>query len=93
MPMPKLIHKYLKSNAREYDVNKEGNNSCSICLESLDKKGQDGKAIPVVELNCSKKHIFHLNCLKKRSKVKFTCPICRESILPQKNKNRVISQS
>jgi hypothetical protein len=35
----------------------------------------------IAQLNCSSKHIFHVECLKQWVKKNDTCPNCRESIL------------
>jgi hypothetical protein len=35
---------------------------------------------PIAELNCSNKHIFHLECIKEWVKHQDNCPMCREII-------------
>ena len=60
-------------------VNNADNQGCIICLEPF--KVNDGKDI--VELDCSKKHVFHLNCMEKWVEKNNTCPMCREVVEPK----------
>jgi len=46
---------------------------CVICCDGI-KKGEK-----VMILNCSGKHYFHEDCIKKWLKRKIRCPICRSS--------------
>ena len=84
LPLPKKMKKFLRSRSRKYDVKKEGDKhaeSCIICMDNFDTKGKER---PVAELNCSNKHIFHLDCLEKWTEFNQVCPICRETIDPDK---------
>jgi hypothetical protein len=53
---------------------------CPICFEEF---GDDEE---VIELNCAKGHIFHIQCIKswlysqKRQNTDYTCPLCRAPI-------------
>ena len=76
------MKKFLKSRARKYDKTKEGDDCCSICLEDFKNKDENNEGKPVAELNCSNKHIFHVDCLEKWTRVNHVCPICRETIDP-----------
>ena len=56
-------------------------NSCSICL--ADFVAQDD----IVQLRCSDRHIFHVDCLlgwletlEKNKAEEKSCPLCREKI-------------
>lgn len=51
--------------------------SCAICMEDFNEN--DDKK--VAELNCSKFHIFHVQCIKEWIKNNDTCPNCREKII------------
>lgn len=54
----------------EHVVKSDG--ECAICLMSINP-GEN-----VYQLPCSDKHIFHMGCLDKWTRVKVTCPICRK---------------
>lgn len=48
---------------------------CPICLESFNEKSQ------VVQLKCSKYHIFHYDCMERYLETgKDLCPLCRKPI-------------
>ena len=52
---------------------------CSICLDWF----KNGKENRITELNCSDRHFFHEDCLKKWIIHNDICPLCREKILPK----------
>lgn len=53
-----------------------GENDCSICMNPMEESEQ------IVELNCSKLHIFHKECLCQWVEIgRSECPLCREDIL------------
>ncbi len=55
-------------------------NQCSICVADLN--GGDtaafGRNIQKITLRCN--HIFHHDCIKQRSQIENTCPLCRREI-------------
>ena len=53
---------------------------CPICLETIKVKGI---------INCCT-HIYCFTCIKKWSKTKPICPICRRKIISIKNKTKYI---
>jgi len=56
-----VVNSFLTSHSRSYDPTKDaGVEECVICLDpfSTEDKRQ------IAELNCSNKHIFHLDCIK-----------------------------
>lgn len=72
-----IVSSFLNQHARAYDPEKDGGvEQCAICM--VDFTVDDPK--PVAELNCSNKHIFHLECIQEWVKRQDTCPMCRESI-------------
>lgn len=71
------ISKFLSKKSRKYDPEKDKEvESCPICM--VEFRMNDPELI--AELNCSQKHIFHLNCIKEWVKKKDNCPMCRERI-------------
>jgi hypothetical protein len=40
-----------------------------------------GDGTMIVELACSKQHVYHVHCIKKWVETKDSCPMCREPIL------------
>ena len=64
----------LEKKARTFDPNKDVEmNECSICM--VDFSVNDPK--PLVELACSSKHVFHLECIESWIENKTFCPLCR----------------
>ena len=57
---------------------------CPICFETFQEQADKGEEVEIVQLKCSKFHIFHYECLKsliesnldKRDK----CPFCNVPI-------------
>ena len=59
-----LVNNLLDSKSRTYDAKKDSaTTECAICLDEFNEK--DTREI--AELNCSNKHIFHLQCIKEWS--------------------------
>jgi len=57
-----MVRYFLAQRARKYDpstLDKVAIDQCSICLE----KFSEGDERLIAELNCSNKHIFHVDCL------------------------------
>jgi len=66
----------LAENAKPFQQTAQDADLCSICMEDFSNGSER-----VAELNCSSKHLFHLECLKQWvSTNKKTCPMCRELI-------------
>jgi hypothetical protein len=74
-----IINNFIDKKAKNYVAPTGGGEvgSCAICMD--DFKENDNKK--VAELNCSKFHIFHVDCIKEWIKKNDTCPNCREKIL------------
>ena len=58
---------------------------CSICLENFENQDASGQDVEVVQLKCSKYHIFHDQCLKEfmnhaGNSHNKKCPLCRKPI-------------
>lgn len=54
---------------------------CTICFEAFEEN------VEVIQLKCSKKHIYHFDCLQEWIKRgRETCPICRQEIQPQSSR-------
>ena len=68
----------LEQRARSYDP--EGNDieikECSICLVDF----SDDNTKKLVELDCSNKHVFHLECLEGWVENNTICPLCRQEV-------------
>eukprot|EP00831_Metopus_contortus_P029455 TRINITY_DN24232_c0_g1_i4.p1 TRINITY_DN24232_c0_g1~~TRINITY_DN24232_c0_g1_i4.p1 ORF type:complete len:251 (+),score=37.83 TRINITY_DN24232_c0_g1_i4:44-796(+) len=52
-------------------------NSCTVCLADF-KNGEN-----VVILDCSERHVFHMDCIKSWLEKANVCPACRAPIIPQ----------
>jgi len=73
-----IVNSVIRKKSRAYDSEKDAVvDTCSICLEKFEEN--DGKMI--AELNCSSKHIYHVECLKEWVKKNDICPMCREPIV------------
>lgn len=73
-----IVNNFLTQNSRQYDPEKDASTeSCAICL--VEFSVDDLR--PIAELNCSNKHIFHLECLQGWVKHQDNCPMCRELIV------------
>ena len=73
-----LAHGFIDSKTREYDQKKDSGATCTICYADFSEEPDK----PVAELNCSSKHIFHAECLKRWVATNNTCPLCKE-VIPQ----------
>ena len=49
--------------------------TCCICMEEIEVWAK-----PIVELQCSSKHIFHSDCAFHWLKTNNTCPLCGEEV-------------
>lgn len=68
----KLKHLPFTSHLLEFDDSHE----CVICFNEFVEDQQ------VCQLKCSRKHIFHFDCLQQWVKMgRNTCPVCRQSII------------
>lgn len=47
---------------------------CAICIDDIKLLES------VIHLNCKGKHVFHEGCITEWTKVKYSCPICREKL-------------
>ncbi len=63
--------------------------NCSICIDEIDIKDEKN----VKSLDCSNKHIFHINCINEWLKVNNICPLCREKINIENNQNENNNQN
>lgn len=85
----------IKQQIVEYNLNLEEHcKQCSICLGDFNLRRKD-ENIPgdsVVQLSCNQQHIFHASCLKEWVIMQFTCPICREIIIKDKNDHQRIER-
>ena len=73
---------FLKMKARDYDIKKDSEvKECSICLDSFVFSFSQTDKRKIAELNCSNKHIFHVECLKEWFKTNDKCPLCREPVI------------
>ena len=71
-----VIQDFVSKKARNYETEKDKEvDSCVICLEEFNDQSQ------VAELNCSNKHIFHVNCLQEWVAKYDVCPMCREKVM------------
>lgn len=72
-------------NKRAYNYNPKNNihqvTQCAICLENFSES--DGKKL--AHLNCSSKHVFHVQCIIDWCNKNSICPMCREPIRSQTN--------
>ena len=41
----------------------------------------------VMRLHCNHQHIFHASCLKEWCSAQYTCPVCREILIPKERQN------
>ena len=75
---PSRVKKFLKKQAKKFNPNdKEVQvDQCAICLEQFCEN--DGNKIS--QLDCSKKHVFHLKCMIEWVEKNDICPMCREPI-------------
>ena len=55
---------------------KDSKEQCVICLEDFN---QDSQKL-VAELNCSQKHVFHVECINSWIEKNDECPMCRQKI-------------
>ena len=73
---------FLSAHMHSFDYQKEHDEQCSICCEPY----ENDLTKKIAELDCSGKHIFHMECLTewiKRETVDGKapdCPICRAPI-------------
>ena len=68
----------MQERARSYDAERDKDVfACAICLENF----AEDPTKQVAELNCSNKHVFHVECLQGWIKNNDTCPVCREPVL------------
>ena len=74
----KQVNEFITNNQRLFCAEKDNDLlDCCICLEEY--KTHPTKEI--IELKCSKKHVFHSNCLSLWAKTNDICPMCREPII------------
>ncbi|GLJ21659.1 hypothetical protein SUGI_0403420 [Cryptomeria japonica] len=52
-------------------INCDPENLCAICVDPLQNSFGDMKELPC-------KHLYHYNCILKSTKIKNSCPMCRE---------------
>lgn len=79
-PVLNLTHAFIDSKTRKFDETKDGDDAtCSICFCDF----REDPNLPICELNCSNKHIFHVECLKKWVVKNNKCPLCLE-VIPDK---------
>mmetsp|Transcript_4230 Transcript_4230/g.7181 ORF Transcript_4230/g.7181 Transcript_4230/m.7181 type:complete len:84 (+) Transcript_4230:1135-1386(+) len=81
---PSRVKKFLKRTAKRFNP-RDGDlevDQCAICLEDFSEK--DGNKIS--QLECSKKHIFHLKCIIEWVEKSDICPLCREPIQKRRRK-------
>jgi hypothetical protein len=64
-------------------MSREGK-SCPICLEDFEAQAEAGESVDIVQLKCSKLHLFHFQCLETSLKSGQPscdkCPFCRAEI-------------
>lgn len=71
------IKDFLKGKSTNYEAKGEMAevSSCAICMEEF-----KDVSLQIAQLNCSKKHIFHTECLVAWVERSNECPMCREPI-------------
>ena len=72
-----IIGQFLDKKAQKYDKETHYLEECVICLNRF----EDDENLLVAELDCSSKHVFHVECMKQWTKNNDICPICREPIV------------
>lgn len=76
---PSSVKKFLKKQAKKFNPDTQCD-QCAICLEQFSEN--DGKKIS--QLDCSEKHVFHLECIVEWVEKNDICPMCREPIRKKK---------
>lgn len=71
------VKKFLERNSRSFNEKKDGEGTCSICLDDF----ANSKNKLISQLNCSGKHVFHKQCLEVWIEKNDICPLCREPVL------------
>ena len=72
-----VLNNFFASHSRRYNQDTDVDSQCAICLESFAESSHKD----IAELDCSNKHIFHVECLKQWVEKNNECPLCREAIL------------
>ena len=74
-----FTHGYIESRTREFDAARDTGATCTICFVDFMEEPER----PIAVLECSSKHVFHSDCLKKWVVNNNTCPLCKE-VIPDK---------
>jgi len=72
------MEKFLKDKAQKFSSAEASRDieECAVCLDYFEVDGPR----QVAQLNCSDKHIFHVDCLEKWLEDNPQCPLCREPV-------------
>lgn len=71
-----IVRGFLQRRVKEFNEAAHGDETCAICLEEFKEDDEQ----QIAELNCSSKHIFHLECLVGWLAKHDLCPLCRQKV-------------
>ncbi|CAI2373465.1 unnamed protein product [Moneuplotes crassus] len=75
-----IIRQVIRSMKKTFSMKKSKKKEglgCSICYENFKDKET------IIQLKCNSMHIFHEPCFHSWARRNDTCPLCRQSIVPQ----------